>query len=528
MNSIGFTNFRKFVTFPEISFGDITIMVGGNNAGKSTLVKAMLLMRDFLKSRIESVSNTSIFKSFSPQFSFDAEHVNVGDFYRAFCRQSPRNEDTIIFEMKIDKFHFTVNLRGERKPGIIPQVSQIVVNDELRDVIFTFDFTRNQMTARFGYDYKALNDDINDGKIIDRQHVLNELKVRLAESQDLGEISDLKLQIEQIQKEIDLQEQLLGVTIVEEDSVTIDMAFFMGDNVGKLVIPELIKGFVQYAWTGTLGDKRSIKYKEQEANKSFLKGKAEIINSIVNELDSVLNSQVVEYIYSHSVAQTPCYSNATSSNDYATRIIHEFYRSRISSGDKEFSIIENGLKLFHIGASLRVISFLGDTYRVVIFDEENPEIVDENKAGYPGGMDLADKGMGSIQIILLLLRLATLARKYNGLNLSVLLEEPEQNLHPALQSKLADLLHYVNKNYNIRFIVETHSEYLIRKSQVIVAKENFADNKELQEKNCFKVYYLPSNGKEPYEMVYRTDGCFKNDFGEGFYDEAENLAFEVL
>jgi len=97
MNSIGFTNFRKFVTFPEIPFGDVTIMVGGNNAGKSTLVKAMLLMRDFLKSRIESVSNTSIFKSSVPQFSFDAEHVNVGDFYRAFCRQSPHAEDKISF-----------------------------------------------------------------------------------------------------------------------------------------------------------------------------------------------------------------------------------------------------------------------------------------------------------------------------------------------------------------------------------------------------------------------------------------------
>lgn len=528
MNSIGFTNFRKFVTFPEISFGDITIMVGGNNAGKSTIVKSMLLMRDFLKSRIESISNTSIFKSFSPQFSFDAEHVNVGDFYRAFCRLSPSNEDTITFRMKIDKFHFTANLRGERKPGIIPQVSQIVVDDESRDVKFTFDFTKNQMTARFGYDYKGLNYDSDARKIIDRKKVFKELKARLAESQDLGEISELKLQIEQLQKEIDLQKQLLGNTIAEEESVTIDMAFFMGDNVGKLVIPELIKGFVQYAWTGTLGDKRSIKYKEQEANKSFLQGKAEVINIIVTELESVLNNQVLEYIYSHSVAQTPCYSNATSSNDYATRTIHEFYRARISSGDEEFDIIENGMKLFHIGASLRVIPFLGDSYRVVVFDEENPEMSDSQQEGYPGGMDLADKGMGAIQIILLLLRLATLARKYKGLQLTVLLEEPEQNLHPALQSKLADMLHYVNKSYKVRFIVETHSEYLIRKSQVIVAEDNFVDDNELKEKNCFKVYYLPGDGKEPYEMVYRTDGCFKNDFGEGFYDEAENLAFKVL
>ena len=38
MNSIGFKNFRRFQNFPEIDLGDITILVGGNNAGKSTLV----------------------------------------------------------------------------------------------------------------------------------------------------------------------------------------------------------------------------------------------------------------------------------------------------------------------------------------------------------------------------------------------------------------------------------------------------------------------------------------------------------
>ena len=90
MNTIGFNNFRRFKTFPEVDLGDITILVGGNNAGKSTLVKAMLLVRDFLKSRIEGANkSTNIFNSIRPDFKFDAEHVNVGDFYRAFCRQSP-------------------------------------------------------------------------------------------------------------------------------------------------------------------------------------------------------------------------------------------------------------------------------------------------------------------------------------------------------------------------------------------------------------------------------------------------------
>lgn len=533
MNSIGFTNFRKFVSFPEIPFGDITIMVGGNNAGKSTLVKAMLLMRDFLKCRIESASDTSIFRSFSPQFSFDAEHVNVGDFYRAFCRQSPLKEDTISFVMKIDRFHFSVDVRGERKPGIIPQVSKITVADESKNASFSFDFSRNQMSALFGIEdveekqvFGGETGEVNKYK--DRLRAVEEMKNRLSHSSNLAEISELKLQIENLEKEIEIRKKSLRMTVKPvEEAVSIDMSLFLGDNIGKLLIPELVKGFVQYAWTGTLGDKRSQKYKSEEGKKTFLKGKAGIINEIVGELDSILNSQVVEYIYSHSVTQTPCYSNATSSNDYATRTIHEFFRSRISSGDDEFTIIEDGLKLFGIGKSLRVIPFLGDSYRVVIFDEENPEIEDVKEDGYPGGLDLADKGMGSIQIVILLLRLATLIRKYKGQQLTILLEEPEQNLHPALQSKLAELIYEVNNKFGLRFIIETHSEYLVRHTQVLAAKQIYEEGIDVSVVNeSLKVYYL-SQERGVVDMLFLDNAKFQDSFDEGFFDQAAREALTI-
>lgn len=49
MKSISFKNFRRFADFPEFKFGDITILVGGNNAGKSTLQKALLLVFDNIR-----------------------------------------------------------------------------------------------------------------------------------------------------------------------------------------------------------------------------------------------------------------------------------------------------------------------------------------------------------------------------------------------------------------------------------------------------------------------------------------------
>ena len=48
MRKIGFKNFRKFEDFPSINLAPITFFVGENNAGKSTVVKGLLALSDFL------------------------------------------------------------------------------------------------------------------------------------------------------------------------------------------------------------------------------------------------------------------------------------------------------------------------------------------------------------------------------------------------------------------------------------------------------------------------------------------------
>lgn len=544
-NSIGFKNFRRFQNFPEIDLGDITILVGGNNAGKSTLVKAMLLMRDFLKSRVVGVDNNNnrIIKKFAPQFSFDTEHVNIGDFYRAFCRQSLLKEDTISFTMRIDKFRFIVNIRGERKAGVIPEVSMIAVSDEDRDIAFTFDFSKNQMIARFGNSNDLYNNHLfNDTKYLQKEKEslkvrLSELSIFLSKSRDFeritktkSEIEKVQLRLNQIESELHKNEKDLindNYTIKVVGAGPVDSYFYNGLDAGKLIIPELIKGFVRFADEGTLGDKRSKSFKEEEANKTFLRGKVTKLNAIAEELETILNKQVIEYIYAHSVYQDSVYANCANSSDYTKRTIHEFYTSRISQGDEEFSMIEEWLEEFKIGNSLKVIPYKGDNYSLVIFDKDNPEITGDKKKGYPGGIDLADKGMGSIQIVILLLRLATLIRKYKGQQLTILLEEPEQNLHPALQSKLADLIYEVNNIFGLRFIIETHSEYLVRHSQVLAAKKLYEEEVSLSEVNeSIKVYYI-SQERGVVDMLFLDNAKFQDSFDEGFFDQAAREALTI-
>ena len=95
-------------------------------------------------------------------------------------------------------------------------------------------------------------------------------------------------------------------------------------------------------------------------------------------------------------------------------------------------------------------------------------------------------------------------------------------MHPKLQSKLADLLYEVWKksNGNLQFVVETHSEYLVRRLQVIAARLIFDGVKYTKEVNeDFKVYYFPEEGN-PYSLNFRNEGHFDRKFGEGFFDEA--------
>jgi predicted ATPase len=79
----------------------------------------------------------------------------------------------------------------------------------------------------------------------------------------------------------------------------------------------------------------------------------------------------------------------------------------------------------------------------------------------------------------------------------------------------------VNKEFGFRFIIETHSEYIIRRTQAMIATGEVPF-----EQNPFKVYYFPENG-QPYDMEYQKSGRFVQSFGHGFFDESAKHTMEI-
>ncbi len=153
-------------------------------------------------------------------------------------------------------------------------------------------------------------------------------------------------------------------------------------------------------------------------------------------------------------------------------------------------------------------------------------------------LELADVGYGVAQVLPIILKLGYLIsintpippfddEELGWHDSTIIIEEPETNLHPALQSKLADMFVECYKEYSIQFIVETHSEYLIRKLQYLTAKKEFKADDSV-------IYYfndpnnIPVGEQQVKKIEILEDGSLSDDFGSGFFDEADNLSINLF
>ena len=84
--------------------------------------------------------------------------------------------------------------------------------------------------------------------------------------------------------------------------------------------------------------------------------------------------------------------------------------------------------------------------------------------------------------------------------------------------------------FNIRLVVETHSEYLIRKLQYLIAKGDAKPESTV-------IYYFNkpddqrviSGMKERVvKITINEDGHLSDDFGPGFIDEANNISISLF
>ena len=122
--------------------------------------------------------------------------------------------------------------------------------------------------------------------------------------------------------------------------------------------------------------------------------------------------------------------------------------------------------------------------------------------------DLTMIGVGASQLLPILV--ASLAAETGSL---ILIEQPELHLHPSVQSRLADFFLFARPD--VRFIVETHSEYLVTRIRRRIAEERALPSD-------VEVMFAERRGgaTEVRSLALGKGGDF-NEWPEGFFDAQE-------
>lgn len=506
MNKIGFKNFRRFQNFEPINYKGITFLVGKNNSGKSTLVKALLLVVDYLKA--DKIGSFSFNQN-------NIEDVNIVTFKRALNKiAKQKNEDFITFEYEFNEISFSLTITGNDDDTTV-EVIGLTIEDLDAGFKYTIkpkesSITMENVVEKFGYSYDSERDVI--AKLQENEKEINN-KLKLLTVKTSPEYISCTLEVKQIKKKI--SDQKKRIDILSKEGEYNLFSLYNSNSLNGILQEAVIEHSAEYGvqYHDIQGGKKA--KKSFEPLKAFKDDKFKIEKSITSIVDSI---DQIENIYLGATLnkQSALFAIRDKKNPLS-QAINEYKQLGIDldSGSEAFKFVQKWINedAFEIGKSFTIEMHAGEAYEVIV-KSNNVEI------------PLADKGMGSIQAMLLILRLATIIYKKQktGKIYTIIIEEPELNLHPALQSKLADLFDEVNQNFGINFIIETHSEYLIRKTQLIV-KENEYEVK--PNENPFTVVYFDKDFTQ-WPMNYREDGKFIEKFGTGFFDVSANLVFDLL
>ena len=134
--------------------------------------------------------------------------------------------------------------------------------------------------------------------------------------------------------------------------------------------------------------------------------------------------------------------------------------------------------------------------------------------------DLTHVGVGVSQVLPILV-MAFLAGKGDV----VILEQPELHLHPKVQTRLADFFVSMTQ-LGKQCLIETHSEYFINRLRYRVA---VSDNDRIAKDTM--IYFVEkdqSEGVSKYREVTINEFGVIEDWPEGFFDESERIAAEIL
>ena len=532
MDKITIQNFRKIKETWELNLAPITFLTGTNNSGKSSVMKALMLLDSFGSSKNHF------------ELNFNQKHSRnhkIDCFSNAINRQNLK-ENLLDIHFSIEnkdyfiEYHFYPFEDKEDRigKGKLKEIQFTSKHDNSTFSITNLADDEYQLSIDNSFiQYRNNHPDISDEETdiksdldtfkikIEKEIEESESVLRKLENSSLeripflDKVKSLKGKLKDVNKKIkDLEKKNI------KDKLQFNPpSFNLKDFDGSESLDSIIRRVLS----------RYFRDYEKEIGLSNAREDLLRLFSIGDIVLDALNLNI-SHLTPNRNTQTRLYVNDNGNNDIYD-IIKNLAENPIKEKSKANDFIKRWMSkdFFDIGENYKIKPIEGLASKIEI--QENGDWI-----------NLVDKGFGAGQIFTILLRIADVinqgnSRRHNRIgrrnrstNPIILIEEPEANLHPKLQSLLAELFLETWKEFGIQFIVETHSEYIIRKSQLLFVDYSNSDGSLFPamriQHNPFVVYYFDKEG--PYEMKYKNDGSFNKQFGEGFLDVVDDIALEIF
>lgn len=499
ITNIGLENFRVFKKFTNFEISPITILTGPNSSGKSSFFKSLLLLKN----------NSSVNSLWKLDFSGSTHRLGT---FKSIKNEFAFKDDTIGFNIEYDLIIPEGGLRTF-SPAIInrPESTLRGVKNTPVEAI-----TGEKDKIGLQIEYK---EDGDNGKLISLlvynpdEDDLNYLEINLSSTASVNheliiELDNCKTSpfISQLIPEGNRNVYSKKVDTFEGKSeINVEITPFFENTEGKKIFSDDFAKAIE-AFDIELFDKKETHYN------NYLRS---LLNRLLQPLLSILG--YFEYIEAFRANTRRIYTNdsqGTSFND----LLVEFNSTKLSKEGEKF--INFWLKKFKIADKVVFEKIEGVANTIYL--------VNGNKKTL-----LADLGFGITQFLPILMKIGLqktvdlkTKRIVKPIKKLILLEEPETNLHPKFQSLVAEMIADAISKFEVRFIIETHSEYFIRKLQVLTVK------KEISTEDT-SIYYindldeLEEDEEHVQSIKINEDGSLDGKFGNGFFDEANSLIGKI-
>lgn len=573
---LGLKNFRIFDDkngfLEELS--SINILTGANNSGKSSIVKALQMLRNSIR-------------EYKSPFNLDLnqqEHL-LGDFDNILFNKDNRNVEITLPYLFMGMKNFSISLTFESSSTTNTYDARlrgiVIIDKSDRAILFSFKYRdatdKEKVSDKTVYDkkqqeYKKKAAE-SSGKDINIFNAADFYNLETFENPLTGyvewyiNLKTLKHYLNELRKVYEYylkdkktwaRDGFKNINEIAKDLYVIPSSFI--SSFKKDADLDKWKEFVDTKIRNTkkLSGKEKVGERDFDSE-DFLLPPSEIEHILFYKASEILKANlkwkeidnddndysVIEHCFSNGwesllqrMATINYVSNIKEENarSYNAASNSPFIKLLKSYGPKSYYVchfMANYLRTFEIGKKISVE--INPKYQSILVSITT---LDGAKR------ELVDFGYGIKQLVLILMQISVLAEKnkrseqvydYGEETIEdtyvpsvLIIEEPESNLHPKWQSLLADMLAEANRKFNIQMIIETHSEYLIRKFQTLVAKKSIpAQN--------VKIFYLrnlnsvTSKKKQVESFLIQDDGSIDfKVFDHGFFDVNYDLTMGLL